>query len=101
MKQNLTRKKDGSYVLKHKTIKAKKDDCKECGQNPKNRELGLLYRHNSGDMNLVRDHIEEHLREYPKHKSVTPNWCGSCHALIDYSVEVDIDKTLGFYEKAD
>ena len=37
MKQNLTRKKDGSYVLKHKTIKAKKDDCKECSQNPKNR----------------------------------------------------------------
>ena len=101
MKQNLTRKKDGSYVLKHKTIKAKKDDCKECGQKKKNRELGLLYRHNSGDMNMVRDHIEEHLREYPKHKSVTPNWCGSCHALIDYSVEVDISKTLGFYEKAD
>ena len=35
MKSNLTRKKNGSYVLKHKTIKAKKDDCTECGQNPK------------------------------------------------------------------
>ena len=101
MKQNLTRKKDGSYVLKHKTIKAKKDDCKECSQNPKNRPLGLMYRHKSDDMNLVREHIEKYLTDYPKMKSVTPRWCGTCKALIDYSVEVDINKTLGFYEKAD
>ena len=98
---DLHRKKDGSYVLKHKTIKAKKDDCKECGQNPKNRDLGLLYRYKSDDMNLVRDHIEQHLREYSKHKSVTPKWCGTCKALIEYFVEVDVSKTLGFYEKSD
>ena len=48
MSKSLTKRKDGSYVLKHKTTK-KKGDCKECGQNPKNRELGLPYRHNSED----------------------------------------------------
>ena len=100
MKSNLTRRKDGSYVLKHKTIKAKKDDCKECGQNPKNRELGLFYRHVASDMTSVKEHIEQHLSEYSKHKSVTPIWCGTCKALLEYTVEVDIDKTLGFNAKS-
>ena len=64
MKSSLSRRKDGSYILKHKTRKGKKDDCVECGQNEKNRELGLLYRHVSNDMMLVRDYIEHHLTEY-------------------------------------
>ena len=51
-------------------------------------------------MNLVREYIEQHLTEYKKHKSVTPNWCETCKALIDYNVEVDIDKTLGFNAKS-
>ena len=101
MKSNLTRRKDGSYVLKHKTKKGKKGDCVECGQNEKNRPLGLLYRHVANDMTLVQNHIEQHLQDYTNHKSVTPRWCGTCKALIDYSVEVDTSKTLGFYEKAD
>ena len=101
MKSNLTRRKAGSYVLKHKTTKAKKGDCPECGQNEKNRELGLLYRHKSEDNLQVQDYIESHLRDYKAHKSVTPVWCGTCKALIEYHVEVDIDQTLGYYEKAD
>jgi len=52
-------------------------------------------------MVLVKNHIEQHLQDYTNHKSVTPRWCKKCNALIDYSVEVDINKTLGFYEKAD
>ena len=99
MKSNLTRHKDGSYSLKYKTKKGKKGDCVECGQNEKKRELGLLYRHVTDDMMLVKEHIEQHLTDYKKHKSITPNWCGTCKALIDYTVEVDISKTLGFYEK--
>ena len=100
MSKNLTKRKDGSYVLKHKTTKAKKGVCVECGQNPKNRDLGLLYRHKSEDNFMVQEYIENHLREYKKHKSITPIWCGTCHALIEYNVEVDINQTLGFYEKA-
>ena len=100
MKSNLTRRKDGSYVLKHKTKKGKKGDCVECRQNEKNRPLGLLYRHVADDMVLVKNHIEQHLQDHTNHKSVTPRWCKKCNALIDYSVEVDINKTLGFYEKA-
>jgi len=100
MKSNLTRRKDGSYALKHKTKKGKKGDCVECGQNEVKRELGLLYRHVANDMNLVREYIEQHLTEYKKHKSVTPNWCETCKDLIDYNVEVDIDKTLGFNAKS-
>ena len=101
MSKNLTKRKDGSYVLKHKTAKAKKGVCVECGQNPKNRDLGLLYRHKSEDNFMVQEYIENHLREYKKHKSITPIWCGTCHALVEYNVEVDINQTLGFYEKAD
>tara|TARA_Y100000361_G_scaffold101773_1_gene91564 strand:+ start:857 stop:1159 length:303 start_codon:yes stop_codon:yes gene_type:complete len=100
MSKNLTKRKDGSYVLKHKTVKAKKGVCVECGQNPKNRDLGLLYRHKSEDNFMVQEYIENHLREYKKHKSITPIWCGTCHALIEYNVEVDINQTLGYYEKA-
>ena len=43
MKKNLTRREDGSYVLKHKTKKVKKGNCIECGQNEKNRRLGLFW----------------------------------------------------------
>jgi hypothetical protein len=100
MKSSLSRRKDGSYVLKHKTIKGKKDDCVECGQNEKNHELGLLYRHVADDMTSVKEYIELHLNEYSKHKSVTPIWCGTCKTLLEYIVEVDIDKTLGFNAKS-
>ena len=89
MKSNLTRRKDGSYVLKHKTSKAKKGDCVQCGQNEKNRPLGLIYRYKADDMVLVQDHIEQYLTDYSKVKSVTPNWCGTCKTLIDYSVELN------------
>ena len=89
MKKNLTRRKDGSYVLKHKTSKAKKGDCLECGQNEKNRPLGLLYRFKAMDMTLVQDYIETHLRDYNDTKSVTPIWCDTCKALLEYSVELD------------
>tara|TARA_R110002074_G_scaffold286603_1_gene458371 strand:+ start:17 stop:292 length:276 start_codon:yes stop_codon:yes gene_type:complete len=89
MKKNLTRRKDGSYVLKHKTVKAKKGDCKDCGQNEKNRSLGLLYRFKAWDMTSVQDHMEQYLRDNHDTKSITPLWCGECKALIEYSVELD------------
>ena len=100
MKSNLTRRKNGSYVLKHKTTKGKKGDCVECGQNEKNHDMGLLYRHVATDMMLVKQHIENHLTEYKKYTSIEPIWCGTCKALIRYNVEVDIDKTLGFNAKS-
>ena len=90
--KNLTRRKDGSYVLKHKTKKAKQGDCLECGQNEKTRPLGLLYRFKAMDMTLVQDYIERHLRDYNSTKSVTPIWCGTCKALIEYSVELNNEK---------
>ena len=89
MKKNLTRRKNGSYVLKHKTKKAKQGDCLECGQNEKNRPLGLLYRFRAWDMTSVQDHMEQYLRDYHKTKSITPLWCEECKALIEYSVELD------------
>tara|TARA_B100000963_G_scaffold176188_1_gene153239 strand:- start:358 stop:663 length:306 start_codon:yes stop_codon:yes gene_type:complete len=101
MANDLKRRKDGSYVLKHKSKQAKKGVCTECGQNEKSRELGLLYRHKSEDNLSVQEYISNHLRDYKKHKSVTPVWCSKCKALIEYFVEVDIDQTLGYYEKAD
>ena len=92
MSNSLTRRKDGSYVLKHKTTKAKKGDCKKCGQNENNRPLGLIYRYKSDDMVLVQNHIERYLTDYNRVKSVTPIWCDDCKALIEYSVELNNEK---------
>ena len=90
--KNLTRRKDGSYVLKHKTKKAKQGDCFECGQNEKTRPLGLLYRFKTDDMFMVQEHIVQYLTDYSKVKSVTPIWCDDCKALIEYSVELNNEK---------
>ena len=86
-KDNLVRQKDGSYLLKSKTKKVKKKGtCVECGENGSVRDL--MYRYNSDDMILVRNHIEDHLTMHPKHKSVTPDWCGTCKSLKRYVVEM-------------
>ena len=82
---DLVKKRDGSYVLKHKTKEHKEGDCLECGENKKNRPLGGLYRYNKDDMLLVRNHIEEHLMFYSNTRSMTPIWCDTCQALKKYS----------------
>ena len=92
MSSGVTRRRDGSFVLKHKTKKAKKGDCLECGQNEKNRTLGLLYRFKQADFVMVRNHIERYLRDYSNVESVTPIWCEECKALIEYSVELNNEK---------
>jgi hypothetical protein len=91
-KDNLVRKKDGSYVLKHKTKKYKEGDCHECGENKKDRPLGGLYRYNKDDMVLVRKYIEEHLTFYSSTKSITPIWCGTCQSLREYKSTIDEKK---------
>ena len=89
-KDDLVRKKDGSYILRHKTKKGKEGDCIECGQNPRMRML--LFRYKTEDMRLVRAHIEDHLRTHFDHKSVTPIWCKKCQALLEYKVHIDYKK---------
>ena len=83
-KDNLVRKRDGTYVLKHKTKKHKEGDCLECGENPKDRPLGGLYQYKKDDMLLVRKHIEEHLTFYSNTKSIKPIWCTTCKSLKQY-----------------
>ena len=89
-KDGLAKRKDGSYILKHRTKKSKKGDCVECGQNPETRML--LFRYNSEDMLLVREYIEEHLRIHYTHESVTPIWCGKCQALQEYRIKINYKK---------
>ena len=45
------------------------------------------------DMTLVQDYIETHLRDYNSTKSMTPIWCKTCKALIEYSVELNNEKS--------
>mgnify|MGYP006115751537 CR=1 FL=1 len=86
-KDKLVKQKDGSYVLRYKDKKVKQvGQCVECGENPESREL--LYKYKAEDMILVRNHIEDHLTMHPKHKSMTPDWCGTCKSLKKYSVIV-------------
>ena len=89
-KDGLAKRKDGSYVLKHKTKKSKKGDCVECGLNPETRML--LFRYNTEDMLLVRGHIENHLLLYFTHDSITPIWCEKCQALQEYICKIDFKK---------
>ena len=90
---NLIRKRNGSYVLKHKTKKHKEGECTECGENPKDRALGGLYRYKKDDMLLVRNHIEEHLTFYSNVKSMTPVWCDECQSLKKYVCELGDKRT--------
>ena len=83
---DLERKKDGSYILKHKTKKSKDGDCIECGQNPKSRDL--LYRYKTEDMILVRNHMDDDLRYFTRHESIKPAWCKKCQALIEYKIKI-------------
>ena len=89
-KDDLVKRKDGSYILKHKTKKSKKGDCVECGDNPETRMM--LFRYNTEDMLLVRSHIEDHLRINFTHESITPVWCEKCQALQEYIVKIDYKK---------
>ena len=89
-KDDLVKRRDGSYVLRHKTKKSKKGDCKECGQNSKTRMLA--FRYNTEDMLLIRQYIEEHLRTNFTHESMAPNWCSKCQALLDYKIKIDFKK---------
>ena len=83
----LIRQKDGSYILKSKSKKAKKKGlCVECGENGLARDL--MYQYNTEDMLMVRNHIENHLFMHPKHKSVTPEWCDACKAFKGYVVKI-------------
>tara|TARA_B100000424_G_C22726344_1_gene394135 strand:- start:57 stop:341 length:285 start_codon:yes stop_codon:yes gene_type:complete len=86
-KDNLVKQKDGSYILKSKTKKAKKKGvCVECGENSQTRDL--LYEYNAQDVVSVREYMEDHLISYPKHKKITPEWCVTCNALKSYKVSL-------------
>ena len=86
---DLVKKRNGSYVLKHKTKKHKEGDCEGCGFNPNDIVLGGLFRYKKDDMVLVRRHIEEHLRFYSNTKSITPIWCDICQTLKQYLCILD------------
>ena len=89
-KDDLKRREDGSYILKHKTKKSKDGDCIECGQNPKSRDL--LYRYKTEDMILVRKHIDGHLRSFSKHESIKPIWCKECQVLRKYLIKIKYEE---------
>ena len=90
---DLVKKRDGTYVLKHKTKEAKEGDCIECGENKKTRISGGMYRYNTEDMLMVREHMEEHLRMKSNHKSINPIWCKKCQALLKYAIVLDTKKS--------
>ena len=87
---DLKRNKDGSYILKYKSKEGKVGDCIRCGHNPKSRDL--LYRYNTEDMLLVRNHIDDHLRSFSTHESIRPIWCKECQTLIEYKIKVKYEK---------
>jgi hypothetical protein len=79
------------------TIKKGPQLTKCCGQD---KDYDSLNVRNSEDWKLIENYIEEHLREYTKHISVTPVSCEKCGILLEYYTDIDIDKTLGYYEKS-
>ena len=86
-KDNLVKQKDGSYMLKSKTKKVKKEGtCIDCGENPAVRDL--LYQYNAEDMILVREYIENHLITYSNTETMIPKWCSKCKSLMSYIVKL-------------
>tara|TARA_B100000287_G_C20412646_1_gene694219 strand:- start:136 stop:423 length:288 start_codon:yes stop_codon:yes gene_type:complete len=86
-KDNIVKQKDGSYILKSKTKKAKtRGTCIVCGENGTIRDL--LYQYNATDMILVREYIEDHLTSYSKQESITPEWCEKCKVLKGYKIKL-------------
>ena len=90
-KDNIVYQKDGSYILASKAKQTKTGDCIECGENSTIRDL--LFRYKQDDLLLVKSHIEDHLTSYPKHESVTPDWCKKCQCLLGYTIRMK-DATL-------
>jgi|TARA_B110000263_G_C15196276_1_gene458491 hypothetical protein len=89
IKDNLRRQKDGSYILASKTKESKTGDCVECGENSTTRNL--LFRYNPDELELVKNHMEDHLISFPKHKSITPFWCKTCQCLVRYTIMLKDD----------
>ena len=92
-KDDLVKKKDGTYVLTHKTKEAIDGDCIECCENPLARAYGGLYKYKTEDMLMVREYMEEHLRMNHRHKSIKPIWCKKCQSLLRYTVILDTKKS--------
>ena len=90
---------DRDYFKKKANPNVKKGPqlTKCCGED-KDRD-GLNVK-NADDWKLIELYIEEHLRDYPKHLNVAPISCKSCGIFLEYIVDIDIDKTLGYYEKS-
>tara|TARA_R100001377_G_scaffold85028_1_gene70027 strand:- start:1258 stop:1557 length:300 start_codon:yes stop_codon:yes gene_type:complete len=86
---NLVKKRNGSYVLKHKTKKHKEGECEDCGFNPTDSVFGGVFRYKKDDMLLVRNHMEEHLTFYSHTKTITPIWCDTCQTLKQYRCTLD------------
>jgi len=91
---------DRDYFKKKANPNAKKGpqltDC--CGQDV---DRDLMNVKNSEDWELIETHIEDYLRDNTKTLSVTPISCKTCGRFLEYSTEIDIDKTMGYYEKSD
>jgi len=64
------------------------------------RDRDIMNVKNADDWKMIEQHIEEHLREYTKHMSITPISCVDCGRLLEYGVEIDVDKTQGYVEKS-
>jgi len=87
-KDNLIKRKNGSYSLKSKSKKVqKKGTCIECGQNGSTRDL--MYEYDSEDVINVREYMEDHLVTYSNHQTMTPVWCPECKALTEYRVSLN------------
>lgn len=86
----LVKRKNGSYALEHNTKKARKGDCEECGENPGVRKG--LNKKRPADVELVKEHIEDHLNFFSIHKSITPMWCKTCGCLIEHKLDLDYKK---------
>ena len=89
-KDDLKRREDGSYILKHKSKEGQVGDCIGCGQNPRSRDL--IYRYKTEDLQLVRNHINDHLSMHSTHNTMKPVWCKKCQALIEYKIKIKYEE---------
>jgi|TARA_B100001094_G_C17797124_1_gene607286 hypothetical protein len=92
-KDNLKKRKDGSFILKSKTKTHKDGECTECGFNENDSGLGGLFQYKAKDVELVRYRVEEHLTFYSDTKSCKIDWCTKCKQLKQYVYELKDSKS--------
>lgn len=77
---------DRSFFKFRETGIEKKKELECCGQDPDHHTLN---KNNDDEWELILQHCERHLNDYPATETIVPRCCETCGRLIDYSCTIN------------